>query len=328
MTKTNQHRRYALLALVCSLSTSVVGASEPVVVATIDGAPITDAQFELAVYSIGRSSMYHGRPREDQQYLEFRRNVLSQLVERSLLLQEARRRGLQPDSEETEKTLADYEARYSSTERWQREGEQMLASLRQRFEEDDLLSQLEQIVRQVDVPTERQLRAFYDANTETFTEPRRDRVSVILLSVRPSAGADVWEAAREEARAILRRIDNGASFSEMARMHSADRTAQVGGDMGYLHDGMLSPAAQTEVDRLQPGDVSDVVTVLEGIVLFQLVERQQSRQRAFDDVRDRAAGLWARDRADAQWIDLLSRLHEAADIQVNEEYLASVPVAR
>jgi len=326
-------KKHVLAALLVYLFTSMVPAllqasGSGVVVATIDGERITDSQFEQAVYSVGRGSMYHGRPREDDQYREFRRNVLNQLIERRLLLQEARRRGLEPDKAVIEVTLSQYETRYSSTERWKREGEQMLATLRQRFEEDDLLARLEDTVRQAGAPTTKDLRQYYDENVSAFTEPKRDRVSVILLAVQPSAGAIAWQAARAEAQDILRRLADGAKFSEMARMHSSDATAGTGGDMGYLHDGMLSEAAQAEIDKLAVGDISQPVTVLEGIVIFRLVDRQPPRLRAFDEARERVAGLWQRDLADARWSALVTRLHDAADVQVNEEYLASVPVAR
>jgi len=298
------------------------------IVATINGTKISDVEFKQAVYSIGRSSMFHGRPTEESHYLEFRRNVLEQLVERRLLLGEATRRGLHVDNGKIEESLAIYERRYSSTERWKREGDQMLASLRSRFEEDELLARLEEQVRAVDDPSEAILSAFYEQNPESFTEPKQDRVSLILLGVQPSAGQAAWQAARDEASSILRRVRDGAEFSEMARMHSSDVSATAGGDMGYLHDGMLSATAQSAIDSLAVGETSGPVTVLEGIAIFQLSERQPPQLRPIEQVRERLASLWRRDAANRQWDALLEKLREAAVVQVNEEYLASMPVAR
>ncbi|TFG41603.1 MAG: hypothetical protein E4H42_01630 [Chromatiales bacterium] len=301
---------------------------EPLTVATINGTDISQTEFEQAVYSVGRGSMYHGKPTEEAQYLEFRRNVMDQLVERRLLLDEAIRRGLQPDSSKIAESLAVYERRYSTTERWKREGDQMLASLRDRFEDDDLLAKLEQEVREVDDPPISVLREFYAQNSQSFTEPKQDRVSVILLGQQPSAGAAAWQAARDEANDILRRLGSGGDFSEMARLHSSDVSAATGGDMGYLHDGMLSTAAQTAIDSLAVGDISEPITVLEGIAIFQLVDRKPPELRPFEQVGERAAGLWRRDVANDQWNALLDELRAAAVVQLNEEYLASVPVAR
>jgi len=326
------NRLYLQVLLAAALLATAVSA-QPVsdelsIVATINGTEISDAEFELAAYNIGRSSMYHGRPQEEAQYLEFRRNVLEQLIERSLLLEEAVRRGLQADSSKIEESLAVYERRYSSTERWKREGDQMLASLRGRIEEDDLLAQLEQEVREVNDPSESVLRAFYEQNPQSFTEPKQDRVSVILLGQQPSANSAAWQAARDEAVDIHRRIREGADFSEMARLHSSDVSATSGGDLGYLHDGMLSAAAQSAINSLEVGEISDPITVLEGIVIIQLMDRQLPEHRPYEQVRDRALGLWRRDAAEGQWQALLSKLHEAAIVQIDEEYIASIPDAR
>jgi parvulin-like peptidyl-prolyl isomerase len=91
---------------------------------------------------------------------------------------------------------------------------------------------------------------------------------------------------------------------------------------------MLSGAAQVEIDSLSIGATSDPVTVLEGIAIFRLVERKPPVLRPYAEVRDRAAGLWRRDMAEMKRQALLSELREIAVIQINEEYLASLPVAR
>ncbi len=301
---------------------------DAVVVATVNSENILGNEFERAVYSVGRSSMYHGRPTEDKQYLAFRRDVFEQLVERTLLLQEARRRGLKSDPGIIAENLKVYEQRYSSTERWQRDGERMLASLRIRFEEDDLLVRLEEQVRRITDPGESELRVFYEQNPQSFTEPKQDRVSVLLLGLNPSADPAAWQAARAEAENILIRIGNGADFSEMARLHSSDMSASGGGDMGYLHEGMLSVVAQKAIDALDVGDVSRPVTVLEGIALFRLTDRKASALRPFDQVRERVTGLMRRELAEQQWDELLAGLHKVADIDINEEYFSRLPSAR
>ena len=79
------------------------------------------------------------------------------------------------------------------------------------------------------------LREYYDANQDLFTEPARNRVSLILVGVEPSASAATWKAAREEAARVRQRLDEGTAFDELARMHSSDITAAAGGDMGFLH---------------------------------------------------------------------------------------------
>jgi len=79
---------------------------------------------------------------------------------------------------------------------------------------------------------------------------------------------------------------------------------------------------------LEVGEISDPITVLEGIVIIQLMDRKLPELRPYEQVRDRAQSLLRRDAADRQWQALLSNLHEVAIVQINEEYIASIPDAR
>jgi len=295
------------------------------VFATVDGESITKQEFEREVYSAARQTYYHGSPPGEEEYIEFRKGVADRLIERQLLLEEAQRRKLEPDTAAIDARIAQYEARYGDTERWQSQGASMVAALRERFEQDSLLETLESEMRGVEAPDEAVLRTFYHDNPELFTEPAQNRIAVILLSVAPSAGAAAWQAAREDAKRIVDRLAEGTDFAELAGLHSSDATADKGGDMGYLHEGMLSPDAEAAVARLDVGGISEPVRVLEGIAIFKLVDRRPEELRSFTDVRDRAEELWVRQAGEARWQQLVSDLRAESEIYVDTDYLVSVP---
>ena len=295
------------------------------VFATVDGESTTKQEFQREVYSAARQTYYHGRPPGEEEYIEFRKDIANRLIERQLLLEEAERRKLEPDTAAIDARSAQYEARYGDTERWQSEGASMVAALRERFEQDSLLESLEAEMRRVDAPDEAVLRAFYDDNPELFTEPARNRIAVILLAVAPSGGAPAWQAAREEAARIVDRLAEGADFAELAGLHSSDSTAKKGGDMGYLHEGMLSPDAEAAVAKLDVGGISEPVRVLEGIAVFKLVDRRPEELRSVTDVRGRAEELWIRQAGEARWQQLVSDLRAGSEIYVDTDYVVSVP---
>jgi parvulin-like peptidyl-prolyl isomerase len=201
----------------------------------------------------------------------------------------------------------------------------MGAALRERFDQDSLLEALESEVRRVDAPDDAALRAFYHDNPELFTEPAQNRVAVIVLGVAPSAGAAAWQAARDEAARIVDRLADGADFAEFARLHSSDASAEKGGDMGYLHTGMLSPDAEAAVAKLDIGGVSEPVRVLEGIAVFKLVDQRPEELRSFTDVKGRAEQLWIRQAGEARWQQLASDLRAESEIYVDTDYVVSVP---
>lgn len=298
------------------------------VFARVGDETISYEDFEREVVMAARQTYYHGRPSSNEAFVQFRKSVAEDLVDRHLLLREADRRGIEPDREYVVERLKTYQQRYEGTDRWKTEGGKMLAALRQHYERTSTIEILEREVRTTGQPTDTELRTFYSDNADKFTEPPQRRLSVIVLSVAPSATPLIWAAARAEAERILDRIRDGADFSDLARLHSSDPSAQRGGDMGYLHAGMLSPAAESAVGDLAVGELSEPVTVLEGIALFRLTDRKPERVRPFTEVTTRAAELWARDASDQQWAEMLAKLRGADDIYVDSAYLSSVPSAR
>jgi len=214
-----QHsKRYQLhfgviVAFALAMFTAIAGA-EGAGIAVINGEPVSYEEYERMAYSEARQTFYHAAPTDEAAYLAFRRAVADKLVDRKLQLDEARRRGMEPDAEFVALELARYEAQYEGTEQWETSGEQMLDNLRVYFEEESLLEQIEAQLRQVDAPSEEDVRAYYEANIEKFTQPEQVRLSVILLGVPAWADSATWDATREKAAAILLSIREGQSFAD------------------------------------------------------------------------------------------------------------------
>lgn len=295
-------------------------------VATIDGEPVSYEEFERMVYSEGRQTFYHAAPSDEAAYLAFRREVADKLVNRKLKLSEARRRGMKPDAEHVALELAKLEAQYAGTEQWETDGEAMLERLRVYFEEESLLEQVDAALRRVEAPTEADVRAYYEANIDKFTQPEQVKLSVILLAVPAWADSATWDAAREKAAGILMSIREGRDFADAAREFSADPSAQHGGDMGYVHAGVLEGELLEVVSQLGDGEMADrPVTVLEGVVLVRVEDRRAPQVHTLDEVHERAAGLWRRDAEQAEYEAAIARLREASEIVMDESYLEKLP---
>ena len=172
------------------------------------------------------------------------------------------------------------------------------------------------------MPSDAEVRSYYDANQEQFTEPRRQRISLILLKVDPSSSSKVWQSAMEEGAGLVEKLRSGADFGELARLHSGDLSAQKGGDMGYLHDGMLTEQAEAEIAKLAVGEISEPIRMLEGIAIFRVDERTEARLLPFDAVRERAGELAHRARSEAAWTEFKQELRETTPVEYVDETLA------
>lgn len=276
---------------------------------------ITVDQYKQAYQQAVRKRFYHGRPPEAE-LAAVREEVGDELITRELLLIEAERAGLKPDAKNIEATLEGYDQRYAESPRWQQERASLLGALKVRLEQDDLLRQIESKVRDIAPPGEEQLKAFYKQNLDKFTEPMQMKLSLILLIVDPSSSAEVWQAAMDTGNELVRQLENGADFAELARTYSGDVSAEKGGDMGYVHREMLSEPVQKAIDELEPGQITDAIRTLQGVAVLRLDHRRPERLRDYADVRERARDLWLRERSEAAWSRYRQKLKDGAPVTV------------
>jgi hypothetical protein len=298
--------------------------AEMALYASVNGKPVTRAEFLAAFSNHMRQKFYHGQVPDDQM-LSAQKEVSDQVINRILFLEEIERRRIQPDSADVERQLAAYDRRYATNPNWQKSREVMLPGLRDKLGEQSQLARLEQAVRNVPLPGPDAVKAFYAAKPELFTEPEKLHLRSILLAVEPSAARQVWDAATREAEAIVRRIRGGADFAEQARLSSNDPSAENGGDMGYMHAGMLPDALQARVNEFKVGEVADPIETLQGIAVLRLEDRIPAKLQPFDRVADRARDLLHREIKEKAWKDFSDKLRNSATVVIYE--VAAAPTA-
>ncbi len=286
--------------------------------AIIDGEKIPLGEYVSALRSGMQKRFFHGKIPEEERK-EFYKEVADKLIKRFLLVREAKRLNIQPDLEAVDAALKRYDEKFQDNPEWTAAKETVLAQLREKLKADSLLLRLEEQVKNVKKPSQKELEAFYEANKDLFTTPERIRVSLILLRVDPGASSEVWQQAREEASAIVDRLNKGADFAELARIHSSDESARNGGDMGFIHSGMLGASAQNVLDIMEPGETSAPVVMLEGVSIFRLDERVKPKLNSFDVVKKRAEELYLREKGETAWDNLYKKLYSKAKIEVNDE---------
>lgn len=286
-------------------------------IAIVGGERISMHQYISALRKGVREKFYHGKTPEDEMK-KFRKEVAEQLVMRQLSIQEAERRGIKPDAKAVTAAIDKFDLSFKDNPEWAGARDEVLKELKVKLEEDSLAEELEKQVRDIPVPNEAQLRKFYEDNKDLFTTPEKIRVSLIMLKVDPSSPSEIWQQASEEANDILDRIHKGADFADMARIHSADESAQRGGDMGFIHSGMLGVNAQKVLDIMEPGEISAPVILLEGIAIFRLDERVKPTLNPLDSVKDRASKLYQRNLGEKAWEDLSAKLKAETKIEYND----------
>ena len=298
------------------------GAQSEAVFARVNGEVVLQSTYETALRVAGRQRFYHGKAPEAD-LIAFRKEVAERVIEERVLHQEAIRQGLQPDEAWVDAEFAKLEERYSVSPQWHESGDSLKRQIRQGLAERNLIQQIDQSYRQASPASDVDIRAYYRQHPDKFTSPEQIRVSTIMLKVEPWQPKEVWNDARAKAQEILASIRSGESFDEYAQRHPPTD----GGQMGYLHRGMLGESAQAALDPLDAGGITEVVTLLEGIAIFRLDERKPARLNPYEDVRDRAAALLAREQSEAVYDKRIQALRRAAEVEfTNPRYFEVIAV--
>ena len=291
----------------------LAGATPEASVAVVGTETITGGEYQEYLQGYVRSKLYHGGSKE--RLRELADEALESLVTDRLLLQEARRRGVAGDEAEVKKRIEALRERYSSSENWV-EVEPQLPAIAEKLRADSQAEALKAEVMQVAKPTGAELEAFYEANLELFTEPGAWDLDLILIGVPPSALTPEWKAAEARAESLVAAIRAGEAFDQAAVEHSTDRSAQNGGRLGKVHRGQLPGAAQTALEVLSTGEVTDPIRVLEGYAIFRFNAPIPAKTHPLEDVRERAEALYLRNTASERWTAFLGGLRERTHVEI------------
>ncbi|WP_017872385.1 peptidyl-prolyl cis-trans isomerase [Candidatus Caldatribacterium saccharofermentans] len=214
------------------------------------------------------------------------RDLLEQFIRQLLLLQEARKIGLESDPEVV-KQIEELKKQVLIREIIKRE-----------------------IIEKVQVSDE-EIQKEYNANPTLYTEPEQVKARHIMVS------------SREKAEAILEELKTGRPFDEVAREKSESPDALSGGAMGYIRRGDLDPEIERILFELAPGNYSDIVEINDGFHIFFVEEHLKPRLKELSEVREEiVARLTPRKQQEAfeKWIE---ELKSKAEIAIIEENLPS-----
>jgi hypothetical protein len=285
--------------------------------AVVNGEEIGLDSYQYSIANAGKKRFYHGKAPENE--LEaFKYEVGQGLINTTLLLQEAARQEIPIDREWVESRLETLIERFKRDPRWEKDKDTVISDLRDRLGKQSRLNALEEKAKEIAPPTDAQIEGYYLKHPDKFTTPGRIRVSNILLKVAPWAPQDAWESAKALAERLEKDIRNGADFAEIAREFSQDQTADEGGDMGYLHMGMLGDSVENALAELKVGEMTKPIQLLEGYGLFRLVDREPAKLNELSEVKERAAQLWLREAKEKAYQNLLDTLREKSSVEIKD----------
>jgi parvulin-like peptidyl-prolyl isomerase len=142
-----------------------------------------------------------------------------------------------------------------------------------------------------------QIEQYYQQNLRLFQQDAQIKVATIVLrkSLFPAqkTGPDgkqiTYDPQQEVANEILYKLDTGSDFGELAKSYSEAGNKEDGGELGWVtQNGKTAIRADLwpVIDKLQPGEHTDVVATDDGFYYIILVEdRKKAAMTPLEDVR-------------------------------------------
>ncbi len=133
--------------------------------------------------------------------------------------------------------------------------------------------------------SETELKQFYDEQKDQFGVGEERRARHILISIDKAKDAN-GDAALKKAKELVERLKTGEAFEALAKTQSQDPgSAAQGGDLGYFGRGTMDPAFEAAAFSLKKGDVSDPVKSSFGYHIIKVEDIRPGSLKPFADVK-------------------------------------------
>ena len=233
-----------------------------------------------------------------------------QLVERQLILHEFKTAGYNLpesiiDDAIQERIRLRYGDRITLTKTLQAQG-MTAEAFRQQVRENFIVEALRaKNISSALIISPYKIEVYYVKHRDDFKVEDQVKLRMIVLN-RPSPGDA--DATKKRAQEILAKIEEGASFVEMASVYSEGSQSKQGGDWGWVEKSVLRKELADVAFQLKPGQRSGVIETPEVCYLMLVEDRRAAHTKTLGEVRDeieKTLLVQERARLQKKWIDRL-----------------------
>lgn len=159
----------------------------------------------------------------------------------------------------------------------------------------------------VDKISDAEVRGRYDKEIAAMPAKNEVRARHILVKT------------EDEAKAIIKKLEGGAKFEDLAKESSTDGSAAQGGDLGYFGEGMMVPEFEKAAFALEVGGYTkEPVKSQFGYHIIKLEDKRQQQPPAFDEVKEQVRSILIREK----YIEMVKKLRDGSKITYEDETVA------
>jgi peptidyl-prolyl cis-trans isomerase D len=133
-------------------------------------------------------------------------------------------------------------------------------------------------------PSQQEIQQYFTAHQSEYSTPEQASSRHILIKVAPGADAKTDAAAKAKAEGILKQIQGGANFADLAKKYSDDPGSKdKGGELGFAQRGRMVPEFDNAIFTQKIGDTKIVKSQF-GYHIVQVEERQTAHTQQLNEV--------------------------------------------
>ena len=133
-------------------------------------------------------------------------------------------------------------------------------------------------------PTDQEIQQYFREHQSEYSTPEQARSRHILIQVAPGADPQADAAAKAKAEGILKQIQGGANFADLAKKYSDDPGSKdTGGELGFSQRGQMVPEFDNAIFTQKIGD-TQIVKSKFGYHIIQVEERQPKHTQTINEV--------------------------------------------
>ena len=271
----------------------------PEVVAKVNGVDIQSKYIEFRLNQILKNAKRPLTPREKNSVVK---DLIEKEVVRELVHQQGKKNNLEVDSNLIEKEMEALRKPYASDEEFEKaltarkiSREDLKYSMTVDINARQLLN--EQIKGKITI-ADADVKKYYEDNKKKFHRPESYRTRHIFAAIFPpdmlrstpvdelqSKKEELTKKAEEKIDGLLKELKEGADFEELAKKKSDDEASREnGGDLDTIYKGVIDPAFDEAVEKLNPGETTGKVKTQFGFHIIKLIEKHPAEQAPFDEL--------------------------------------------
>lgn len=288
-------------------------------VAVVNGVTISKDTYDRELDFFVRRAAPGGQQIPDVQMAQMKSEVLESLIDRELLFQESKKKGIQVKSDAVSDQLQKIQQRYPNKEEFKK----LLSNMG--LTESDVQAQIErgmaiqklidkEVTEKIKVSDE-ETKAFYDKNPQLFQQPEQIKASHILIKVQADAPADQKAEARKKIEDVQQKVKKGEDFATLAKTYSEGPSGPKGGDLGYFRRGQMVKPFEEAAFSLKPDETSEIVETQFGYHLIKVNDKKPAKKMTYAEVKDRLNEHLKKQKTDSEANAYIETLRKDAKIE-------------